>query len=60
MSCLTLADLINKLNAIAEKSPELLANPVEIHFDTGCFSEAMTVDVRVDDCNITKVFISEN
>ena len=56
MDTITLRILIDKLNSIAKESPDTLDKPVEIHFDTGCYMEAMSVRIRED--NI--VVISED
>jgi hypothetical protein len=43
---LTLSDLIAHLNTISKEQPELLGEPVEINFDSGCFREIFGVAVN--------------
>jgi hypothetical protein len=42
----TLNDLVVHLKTISKEHPELMGEPVEIHFDSGCFREINGVAVN--------------
>jgi hypothetical protein len=49
-----LSELIEFVNKIAKESPESLNKPVNIHYETGCYSEILSISV--DPVDKTVVF----